>query len=124
MERRLALPATSARLELGDLLADSDADLAQLFSDTSIDVIALADHVDELLGDLHQVTLATLCDARPLTHGLGELVAYLHLTDDRFDHTVTDTHRDRITWELPERQITRSVEMPRVIFVRKEPEWA
>ncbi len=118
MERRLATPATTTALEVGDLLDEFDADLALLFADTSIDTVALSDNLDELLTDHSQVTLARACEARPLTHGLGELVAYLHLSDDRFEHTVTEDFLDRITWELVDSGVTRSVEMPRVIFVR------
>jgi hypothetical protein len=124
MERRLGAPPTDNSLHIGDILNDDDADLTQLFTDTNIDVIALADHVDELLIDRSQVTLASVCESRPITHGLGELVAYLHLADDRFDHTVINEHRDRITWELSDPPVVRTVNMPRVIFVRREPEWA
>ncbi len=117
MERRLAAPVTATPIGVAELLAEDDPDLDALFADTGIDPIVLAGNVDDLLDDRSQVTLADVCKRHPLDAGLAELVAYLHLADARFEQVIFEEHRDRITWEVGD-LTTRTVEMPRVVFVR------
>jgi len=124
MERRLAPAGGPVQITPMPLLGDDEADLDKLFADDGIDLVVLADQVDETLGNIGQVTLADVCDAYPLTSGLAELIGYLYLIDDRFASTFVDDQVDCITWEVassssPFDEVhTRSVEMPRVVFVR------
>ena len=121
MERRLANPPGSTSIDVDELLAPVDADLTALFADSGIDTMALADHVDDLLVDRTQVTLAEVCTHHPLAAGLAELVAYLQLGDDRFDRAFLNEHRDRIPLAGTaddDDPTTRVVDMPRVVFVR------
>ncbi|MFT3855667.1 MAG: DUF3375 domain-containing protein [Ilumatobacteraceae bacterium] len=117
MERRLASAQTSAPIEVGELLDDELADIDALFADTAIDPMVLAGNVNDLLDDRDQVTLADVCRRYPLSAGLTELVAYLHVADDRFERAVLDDLRDRISWDVDD-EASRAVDMPRVVFVR------
>jgi hypothetical protein len=65
--------------------------------------------------------LLDLCRARPLEHGLAELVAYLDLADRSFKAVIDESVEDRITWRGPGRDgrdLLKRVSLPRVIFVR------
>jgi hypothetical protein len=117
MERRLAWAHATSPIEVGALIDDDLADLDALFADVAIDPMVLAGNVNDLLDDRAQVTLADVCHRYPLSAGLSELVAYLHVADDRFERVVLDDHRDRISWEIDD-EATRAVDMPRVVFVR------
>lgn len=117
MERRLASSQASAPIEVEALLDDEQVDLDALFADTAIDPMVLAGNVNDLLDDRAQVTLAEVCQRYPLSLGLTELVAYLQVSDDRFERAVIDDRRDRISWDLDD-DIGRAVDMPRVVFVR------
>ncbi len=117
MERRLASAQASAPIQVGDLLGDDAAELDALFADTAVDPMILAGNVNDLLDDRAQVTLADVCRRYPLAAGLTELVAYLHVSDDRFERAVLDDLRDRISWDVDD-DATRAVDMPRVVFVR------
>ena len=117
MERRLAAAQTSAPIEVAALLDEDLAELDALFADTAIDPMVLAGNVNDLLDERAQVTLADVCRRYPLTAGLTELVAYLHVSDDRFDRAVLDDLRDRISWDVDD-EASRAVDMPRVVFVR------
>lgn len=122
MERRLAAPPTIIAIDVEDLLDEHEStNLDALFADAGIDALALADHIDDLLIDRSQVTLAQVCELKPLTAGLAELVTYLQLTDDRFDHALLDDHRDMVSWNVDQpdgSSVARTVNMPRVVFVR------
>jgi uncharacterized small protein (DUF1192 family) len=117
MERRLASPQTSSPIEAGALLDDHLAELDALFTDAAIDPMVLAGNVNDLLDDRAQVSLAEVCRRYPLSAGLAELVAYLQVSDERFERAVVDDLRDRISWDV-DAEAARAVDMPRVVFVR------
>jgi Protein of unknown function (DUF3375) len=117
MELKLASAVDTSVVEVGELLDDHDADLAALFADSGIDLLRLADHVDDLLIDRSQVTLADVCERRPLTSGLAELVAYLQLDDDRFESAFLEDQNDEIGW-IVSGDDKRVATLPRVVFVR------
>jgi hypothetical protein len=128
MERRLASGAAPIQIAAVPLLGHDDIDVDKLFADSDINLALLADHVDEVLGRAGQITLAEVCDAYPLTAGLAELVGYLHVDDDRFVATFIDDQTDRISWHVnevdnadvdtPDDIRERTVDMPRLVFVR------
>ena len=120
MERRLANPPGSTSIDVDELLQPVDADLTALFADSGVDTMALADHVDDFLVDRSQITLAEVCAHHPLAAGLAELIAYVQLRDDRFDHAFLEEHRDRISLSATDDDdaTIRFVDMPRVVFVR------
>ena len=124
-ERPLHAPAfrtliTSIALQAGE----ADMDDAALYSQIVIDKARLAQQVRRSLQRQGQITLAELCQAHPLQHGLAELIAYLQLASGTFASTVDETAIDTITWSTlhgtepgasPAAKIAR---LPRVIFVR------
>ena len=120
MERRLANPPGSTSIDVDEFLQPVDADLTALFADSGVDTMALADHVDDFLVDRSQITLAEVCAHHPLAAGLAELIAYVQLRDDRFDHAFLEEHRDRISLSATDDDdaTIRFVDMPRVVFVR------
>ena len=109
---------------------DSDVDAGVLFSQVTVDKVALAAHVHKSLQTRTQVSLAELLQARPLQQGLGELVAYLQLAAESPHCVVDESTLDTVTWEVPADEaavdapaqavpLMRRAELPRVIFVRQ-----
>ncbi|WFP49326.1 DUF3375 domain-containing protein [Methylomonas sp. EFPC3] len=122
MERPLHTPAVKPRIEsIVPQTGDEELDAAALFSQIVIDKAQLARHIRHALQDKAQITLAELCRARPLQHGLAELVAYLQLGGDSFKTTVDEAAEDVIVWQTLDgegRELSRQARLPRVIFVR------
>jgi hypothetical protein len=122
MERPLYRPAVRPRLS--DRILDAaglDVDTDALYSTVVVDKAELAQHIRQTLQRNDQVTLADLCRARPLEHGLAELVTYLDLADRSFETLIDESIEEQISWRGPGRagqdQLKR-VHLPRVIFVR------
>jgi len=122
MERPLYTPAMTPRLT--DLVKDAvdvEVDTGALYANVVVDKTVLSRHIRHALQTADQVTLLDLCRARPLEHGLAELVAYLDLADRSFKALIDESVEDHITWRGPSRngrdQLKR-VSLPRVIFVR------
>jgi hypothetical protein len=123
MERTLFTPAVKLKfsnITLED--GDEDVDLSSLYSQTIVDKAALIAHIQRSLQSKSQISLAELCNSRPLTQGLSELLAYLNLynTSDAkksFDMTVDEEFTDEITWQIDE--IRRQANLARVIYVKK-----
>ncbi|MFZ9034913.1 MAG: DUF3375 domain-containing protein [Francisellaceae bacterium] len=125
MERALYRPPlknkiNSIKLEYGD----DDIDTEALFSQVNIDKAAIAQHIRQSLQTQSQITLQQLCQSRPLTQGLAELVAYLELsTDDqnsRFHIIIDDDQEDEISWcclDNKQNEIMRTATIPRVIYL-------
>ncbi len=122
MERPLYTPAVRPRLT--DLVQDAfgvEVDTGALYSNVVVDKTVLSRHVRHALQSAGQVTLGDLCRARPLEHGLAELVAYLDLADRSFNAVIDESVEDRITWHglgRDGRDLLKQVILPRVIFVR------
>jgi len=122
MERPLYRPAVRPRLT--DRIIDAaglDVDTDALYATVVIDSAVLARHIRHTLQRNDQVTLADLCRARPLEHGLAELVTYLDLADRSFETLIDESVEDHISWcgagRAGQEQMKR-VSLPRVIFVR------
>ncbi len=117
-ERPLFAPAP--RLKLAALALDiveEDIDADALYHQIVIDKAQLARHIRQMLQLSEQLTLREIIDAQPLTHGLGELVAYLQLGEDAFHAVIDEAAIDSIDW-MVDASLTRRVRLPRVIFRR------
>jgi hypothetical protein len=122
LERPLYQPPLQTTLTRVALQAgDQDVDAQALFSQVRVDKAALAGHVRKSLQTRRQVTLAELLESRPLTQGLGELVAYLQLASESPNSVVDESVQDTVAWQVAgeaDDQLTRRARLPRVIFVR------
>ena len=122
MERPLYTPAMKPRLT--DLVQDAvevEVDIGALYSNVVVDKAVLSRHIRHALQIADQTTLLDLCRARPLEHGLAELVAYLDLADRSFKAVIDESVEDHITWRgegRDGRDHLKQVSLPRVIFVR------
>jgi hypothetical protein len=98
-----------------------DVDTGALYANVVVDKAALSRHIRHALQTADQATLLDLCRARPLEHGLAELVAYLDLADRSFKAVIDESVEDHITWHGEGRdghEQLKQVSLPRVIFVR------
>lgn len=98
-----------------------DIDPRALFDQVVVDTAGLRANLNLLLEERSLVTLKDAIDARPLEHGLAELVAYLQLASREFETTLDEETDDEVTWQAPGRDgvaIVRRARLPRVIFVR------
>ncbi len=96
---------------------DEELDAAALFSQVVIDKSALSGHIRNALQKRSQITLRELIEARPLLHGLAELVAYLQLATETFKAVVDEEVTEVIIWENTQGYM-KQARLPRVIFVR------
>lgn len=117
MERPLHAAAVktaiaSVALEAGE----EDLDASALFSQFVVDKAALVQHVHRTLQQRAQVTLRELLDARPLTQGLAELVAYLQIAGDA-SSAVDENVEELVRWRGVDGR-ERRARLPRVIFSR------
>lgn len=101
------------KLEAGDPAIDADV----LFSQVRVDKALLASHIRQSLQTRTQISLVELLQARPLQHGLGELVAYLQLASVAAQSVVDEETLETVSWTAND-GVVRSARMPRVIFVR------
>ncbi|MGH8582984.1 MAG: DUF3375 domain-containing protein [Gammaproteobacteria bacterium] len=122
MERPLYSPPLKPLIaDLALEAGDGDLDTVALFSQLVVDKAQLARHIRQSLQDRSQITLRELCEARPLSKGLAELVAYLQLASAMFRTTVDESVSDVIAWtsKRPTGEEHRKLaRLPRVIFVR------
>ena len=122
MERPLHTPTlkpviVDVALESGD----ADVDASVLYAQIVIDSAELARNIRHALQERSNITLSELCEARPLQHGLAELVAYLQLAGDTFKAVVDEETTDVIVWRgarADGAEQTKQASLPRVIFVR------
>lgn len=124
MERTLYRPPfrpeiEDIRLEAGD----EDVDASALYSQAVVDKLALGRHIRRALQQQSQVALRDLCQSRPLSQGLAELVAYLELGREgsgsgQFEMLVDETMEDVISWNIEGEDRIRRARMPRVIYLR------
>jgi flagellar motility protein MotE (MotC chaperone) len=121
MERPLFTPAVKPVIANLVLQAgDEDIDPSALFDQVVVDKAEITRHIRHALQEQAQITLSALVRARPLQHGLAELVAYLQLGSETFRTTVDEAIAEPICWDVLEDGValTRSARLPRVIFMR------
>ncbi len=117
MTRGLFRPQEKLRLETGDVTVGSADEVPDaLFEQQGIDVEVLRANIRRMLHERSQVTLAEVTEAFPIVHGLGEVVAYLHLACEDPRATVLEAPRDRLAWHDDRGE--RAVTLPRVLFTR------
>lgn len=118
MERPLHVPRRrpelDSRIDLGDASAESTG---ELFAGIAIDRESLAHHARSTLQRDGQASLGRLVEARPLSHGLAELVTWLELADRSFDTVTDEAVTERIRWRLPAEAVEREATLPRIVFV-------
>ncbi|MFB6396609.1 DUF3375 domain-containing protein [Polymorphospora lycopeni] len=103
-----------------DLDADTpEVDVSALFEQVHVDPARLREAVRAALTDGTQVSLPELVAARPLEHGLAELVAYLSLDKDPTFELIFDEWRpDHVRWRGVDGRLREAV-VPAVAFVRR-----
>lgn len=123
MERPLHVPAPRVAIAAVALEAgEEDVDALALFSQVVVDKAPLERHIRELLEARSQVTLREVVAARPLAHGLAELVAYIQLADEAFRSACDEMTIDEIAWEGVDAQgqaIERRARLPRLLFLKE-----
>jgi len=102
---------------------DEDLDSSALYAQIVVDKIAIASHIRQSLQDKSQISLGELCENRPLSHGLAELIAYLELgaedgSGERFTMLIDEEKMETISW-TSEAQIQRRAKVPRIIYLRQ-----
>jgi hypothetical protein len=88
-----------------------------LYEQVYVDKAALAEHIRRALQTRAQISLGELLEARPLQHGLAELVAYLSLAADDRRAVIDDDHRQTVTWTDATGQ-ARQATLPLVVYSR------
>jgi len=123
MERPLYRPPLKPRIA-SLLLQDGDEELdsSALYSQVVVDKAAIASHIRQSLQNNSQITLHELCQTRPVSQGLAELIAYLELGEngsgERFTMLIDDEIEDIISW-TSEDGMTRKARVPRIIYLRR-----
>lgn len=122
MERPLFTPAIKPVIaDLTLQAGDENIDPSALFDQVVVDKARLTRHIRHALQDRTQITLNELILSQPLQQGLAELVAYLQLGSDAFSTVVDEDTPEAIRWQaaaVDGQAITRSAQLPRVIFMR------
>ena len=122
MERPMFSPAmkpviSNIALQVGD----EEIDPSVLFDQVVLDKARIARHIRHALQDRVQITLSELVTSQPLQQGLAELVAYLQLGSETFSTVVDEETLELIRWQAVAADgsdLTRSAQLPRVIFMR------
>jgi hypothetical protein len=96
---------------------DADVDAGALFSQFHVDAERLKSHVDDVLADTEQATLAEITDAHPLRQGLAEIVAYYQLASESEWASIHPETTQQLSWSLPDGSI-REATIDQIIFVR------
>lgn len=119
-ERSLALPTQRPRFDVQPVAAADEAlpveALEALFQQPYVDEAELRRHIQALLRERDQVTLAEVLKVRPPTHGLAEIVGYWHLACRERLAVVDESQRQCIVWG--EGTAEKRVSLPLIIFVR------
>ena len=121
MERSLFTPVLKPIIaDLALQAGEEDIDAQALFDQVVVDKVYLIRHIRHALQDKAQVTLSELVTARPLQHGLAELVVYLQLGSEAFSTVVDENTIESIRWQVSAtdgQEVIRSARLPRVIFM-------
>lgn len=117
-ERPLYEPSSRVRVDdVVELADDTDVDAGALFSQFHVDTERLTAHIESVLADADQATLAEVTAAFPLAQGLAEVVAYYQLATDSPWASVTADRTEQLAWTLPDGSI-REATIDQIIFVR------
>lgn len=122
MERTLFNP--TLKPVIADLVlqsGDEDIDPSALFDQVFVDKGRLTRHIRNALQDRAQITLSELVTSQALQQGLAELITYLQLGSEVFNAVTDEDTIEPICWQAPSADggiLTRSAQLPRVIFTR------
>ncbi len=101
---------------------NDDVDVSALYSEQTVDLPRLANHIRQVFQTRSQITLHELIELQPLQQGLAELVAYLHLGSETFATVIDDSRSEPIIWSVTLREggyVRRQARLARIIFVRE-----
>lgn len=101
---------------------NDDVDFSALYSEQTVDLPRLANHIRQVFQTRSQITLHELIELQPLQQGLAELVAYLHLGSETFTTVIDDSCSEPIIWSATLREggyVRRQARLARIIFVRE-----
>lgn len=100
--------------------AADELDAAALYAHLVVDKAALARDIRRALQQCSQISLGELVAARPLQHGLAELVTYLQLASESFGGLVDESSTETVRWQVAGDGGggIRQARLPRVLFVR------
>lgn len=125
MDRRMHVPKAAEAFDTTSVidapLAGDETDSRILFENRSVDVEALRQQVRRTLQVDDTATLVDILTSFPLTHGLGEVAAYLQLSDETFTTTLDEAAPETLQWASETaagHATTRAATLPRVIFTR------
>ena len=117
MCRTLYRPSRNPVLAAGAVTAGiAELDLSALFAHSAIDEQALREHIDEMLRNRSQVTLAEVAAAFPPRQGLAEVVGYLRIAVGNASATVDESVIDTVLIPAQADRPPKRVSLPRVIF--------
>lgn len=100
-----------------EVAEDLDVDAHALFDQFHVDPQKLEAHIDAVLADAEQATLADVADAFPLSQGLAELVTYFQLATESKSATIDPDSSQTLSWTLPDGSL-REATVEKIIFVR------
>ena len=96
--------------------AEFSSDL--LYTQHYVDNALLQARINKALQNQRQISLLEICQQHPLEKGLSELIAYMNLACQDNANALIDTEKEvKISW-VNEKNLTKSVSMPSVIFTR------
>lgn len=96
---------------------DADVDASALFNQFYVDKEHLKSHIDAVLEEADQATLADITAAFPLSQGLAELVAYYQLAAESEWANINPGATQQLSWSLPDGSV-REATIDQIIFVR------
>lgn len=122
MERPLHTLGVSSRVNSVLDEGVSNTEAAGLYGQIIVDREALVRHAHSQLQQYDQISLAQLIDAKPLVHGLSELVVWLQVAESDFGCALDDTVNDTIVWHVSDDsglRVRREAQLPRILLVRR-----
>lgn len=118
MERPLFSPPFQAVLDSQCIEAgDGDVPADELFEQVAVDRARLRAHIREQLLHRNRVTLAEVIDARPLQHGLAELVGYFAIASEDSKAVIDESTAQQVAWNDRAGR-ARAATVPLVVFNR------
>lgn len=114
------LYSTQPTVEVDSLLdpdADSDVDVAALFSQTYVDQSRLAANIRAIVPERSSALLSDIIGLYPIDQGAAEIVAYLALSDDDIEIAMDEC--DEMLIEFTDGEITRRARLPKVTVTRR-----
>lgn len=117
MARGLFRPAQRPVIDEVPQEGEADVDTSVLYNQHYVDEQLLKSQIRFALHDRPQITLPELVELYPVTKGLSEVIAYLHIASES-DRAVINTDLNQaIAWQ-DSSGVEKTARMPSVIFIR------